>query len=794
MRRFFIGIIIAAGLTQVGYAQSAPATMPTPTPAMIDRSAPLSKQVDQAIDKGVAFLLSQQHEDGSWAGVELNDQQDVGRTALVGLALLSCGESHQSPQLAKAIQYLKKVRIGGAYATYTYALRAAFYAQLPESVRKKELPADLQWLQSAMIKQGSVSGMYTYSRTGDQNAQRGFRPWGGDYSNSQYGVLGVWYSSMAGLEISNNYWRLVENAWQKGQANDGGWGYFFGSQNSYSSMTAAGAATLYITNDYLHSQQEMDLRHVNSNPSLERAIKWLGNNFSIDYNNGKDQPPQAAQGNDLLNNIFGGGRAPVRIIGTWIHYMLFGYERVGEASGLTRFGTHKWFDECADFLIQTQNPDGSWTSDPDEYVGSAYCLLFLSRGRSPVAVQKLQFNGRWDNRSRDAAAITRWLTKETERHTNWQIVPVEASDAELRQAPILYVASDRPLVLREAEKQRLKTYIDQGGILLAVNEGTTKEFADSIVKLAHDIYPAYEFGDLPTDHPIYGENFPVKGLPTNPRALSNGVRELMILLPTGDMSWKFQQGAATISPTSSPAFGFVGNLYLYMNDKSNPRFKGDDTWIEADPRVQDQKEIQVARLKINANWNPEPLGWARLANMLHNNDQIKLTVLEVDPEINSLPNSISLIHLTATNSFDLSQIQQNILKQYLDGGGVLFFDAAGGSTAAQLSFETLLIKMYPLEKLKTLPIDHPIYTGLGTGGSRIEQATYRHYAMDRLAKTTLPRLRVLEVNGKVVAIDSSEDLSAGLVGYNIDGVVGYSPASSEAIVRNILLWAGAGRQ
>jgi Domain of unknown function (DUF4159)/Prenyltransferase and squalene oxidase repeat len=784
MRRFFIGIIIAAGLTGGVWAQTAPSTAPPP----VDRSAPLSKQVDQAIDRGVAFLLSQQHEDGSWAGIMLDDQQNIGRTALVGLALLSCGESHQTPQMAKAIQYLKKARIGGAYATYTYALRAAFYAQLPESVRKKELAADLQWLQGAMIRQGAVAGMYTYSRMGDQNAERGFRPWGGDYSNSQYGVLGVWYASMAGLEVNSNYWRLVEQAWQKGQATDGGWGYFFGSQNSYCSMTAAGAATLYITNDYLHSQQELDLRHVNNNPSLTRAIKWLGDHFSIDYNNGRDTPAQQ-QSNDLLNNIFG-GRAPVRVIGTWIHYMLFGYERVGEASGLTRFGTHKWFDECADFLIQTQNPEGSWNSDPDEYVGSAYCLLFLSRGRSPVAVQKLEFNGRWDNRTRDAAAISRWLTKETERHTNWQIVPVEASDAELRQAPILYVASDRPLILRQAEKQRLKTYIDQGGILLAVNEGVTKEFADSIVQLAHDIYPAYEFQELPSDHPIYGENFPVKGLPTNPRGLSNGVRELMILLPTGDMSWKFQQGAAGISPSSSPAFGFVGNLYLYITDKSNPRFKGDDTWVEANPGLQDQKEIQIGRLKINANWDPEPLGWARLANILHNNDQIKLTVLNVDPEINSLPNSISLLHLTATNSFELTEVQQKILKQYLDGGGVLFFDAAGGSTAAQLSFETLLIKMYPLEKLKTLAIDSPIYTGAGTGGARIEQATYRRYAMDRLAKTTLPRLRVLEVNGKVVAIDSSEDLSAGLVGYNIDGIVGYSPGSSEAIVRNVVMWAG----
>ena len=37
---------------------------------------------------------------------------------------------------------------------------------------------------------------------------------------------------------------------------------------------------------------------------------------------------------------------------TWLHYMLFGYERVGEASGLTRFGRRKWFDEGAGYLVR----------------------------------------------------------------------------------------------------------------------------------------------------------------------------------------------------------------------------------------------------------------------------------------------------------------------------------------------------------------------------------------------------------------------------------------------------------
>src|SRR5205823_7452518 len=61
----------------------------------VDRSAPLHKQIDTAIEHGVQYLLSQQNEDGSWGAT---GERGVGPTALAGLALLSCGVSHQSPE------------------------------------------------------------------------------------------------------------------------------------------------------------------------------------------------------------------------------------------------------------------------------------------------------------------------------------------------------------------------------------------------------------------------------------------------------------------------------------------------------------------------------------------------------------------------------------------------------------------------------------------------------------------------------------------------------------------------
>lgn len=778
MRRIMAGIILAGLICTTALAQPAPripnlglppglgGPVPVPPP---DRSTTLHKEVDRAIDNGVQYLLKQQAPDSTW-------DNDAGPTALATLTLLSCGVPHQSPELTKAIAYLKRANADDIQnATYTLGLRAGVYSLLPESTRKFALRSDLDWLIAARIQSGTHTGMYTYAKASEFS--------GGDFSNSQYGVLGVWYAQSSGLEIPLNYWQRVEEIWHKGQNADGGWGYDLNSATSYASMTAAGVATLYVTYDALHSAEEVELTMPHQNAPLEQGIRWLSTRYPIDGGVDMRDFPGRPPGLPAIP----GAIAPRRYrLGAMdrLHYLLFGFERVGEASGLTRFGFHKWFDDGAMQLIDTQRADGSWNNGMGANVDTSYALLFLSRGRSPVAMQKLQFNGRWNNRSRDNATIVRWLTRQTERHTNWQIVPSDASASEFRQAPILYVASDRWLELNKDDLGRIKTFIDQGGLLLAVNEGAGTAFADSVAQLAKELYPAYEFRDLPPDHLIFHENFPVNNLPTAPKGLSNGVRELIVLLPDGDMSWKFQQGAGAANPAAAPSFGFVGNLYIYMNDRANPRFKGDDTWIDPDPAARDRREQTVARLKINANWNPEPLGWTRLANALHNNDGIKLTIREASA--NELSKKIPLVHLTATNRFELSASEHKALKSYLDGGGVLFFDAAGGSTEAQLSFEALLLKMYPNEKLKPLALGHPIYGG-------IKHATFRPCARERLAKSDLPRLRVLEMKGRVVVIDSAEDLSAGLVGYNVDGIVGYSPASAMEIARNILRWANSSK-
>ena len=67
---------------------------------------------------------------------------------------------------------------------------------------------------------------------------------------------------------------------------------------------------------------------------------------------------------------------------------------------------------------------------------------------------------------------------------------------------------------------------------------------------------------------------------------------------------------------------------------------------------------------------------------------------------------------------------------------------------------------------------------------------YRETAREKLmTDLDKPRLRGIEQNGKLVAIFSPQDLSTGMVGQTVDGIVGYAPESATRIMMNALLYA-----
>jgi hypothetical protein len=763
--------------------------------------AATADQVDAAIRRGVEYLYAQQR-NGNWENVPArpanatphgeNDGQWGGRTALVTYALLASGENPNDARLKPAVDFLRDADIIGFYAL---GMRAQMYQFLPKNDANTAAAERDFKLFMAGIRRGQgnrAAGTYDYVIGGPRI----------DLSVSQYGVLGMW--AIAQLENSrikealesSNYWQLTEDAWLRMQdPKSGGWAYYgepIADHPYTESITTAGTASLFITQDYLHSNEGIACKGNVTNPAIEKGIAFLQEGFP---------------------KIVGDGEM------RWRYYTLYGMERVGVASGLKYLKNVDWFDVGADYLVRRQAGNGGWGGEVD----TSFALLFLSRGREPVMMNKLRYNvaaspvqaprsgsgpqrptpdvksqepktleGYWNQRPRDVANAARYVGKQTERWLNWQIIDASVGSVrDLHDAPILYISGGLPLYLTESDRAKIKAYVESGGMLVFNPDCKDLKFTKSVRDLLTNdktgLFPQYELKRIPQNHPILaGQIFSFKGKRTPPMSiLSNGVRVLAVLFEEDiGRAWQLRDA------NKAEQFEVMANIYQYAIDKTNFQFKGRTYYVEPDPKIATTRTIKVARLKHKFNWDPEPGAWRRLSALFRNQRKIDLKVDEVELGKGDL-SAYKVAHLTGTDKLSLDPAQRKQLKDFIEKGGTLLVDAAGGSGDFKLGVESELRQILPeksaQELERVLPESHPLFT---VGGLPAPQIRYRTFAQGKITGSlTRPQLRAATLNGRIAVIYSAEDLIAGMVGTPVDGVIGYTPESAADVMTRAVLFA-----
>lgn len=723
------------------------------------------KKVDDAINQSKRWLYAQQ-KDGNWERSlkEMGEHGDqgTGQTALVTYALLAAGEIPQDPRIRKAVEYLLKNDATGVYAL---GLRCQVWLLLPQTAEvKAAMRKDAKILLDSIYKDGRGKGFY------------GYNPGAKAYSHSRghYGVLGVWAAAQAGVEVPDAYWLLVEKAWIENQDPSGGWTYQAPSQTDHPltpNMTASAVATLFITQDYLHANEGIGCRGNIRNPAIEKGIKWLSENFT-----------RIATDEKLPRN--------------YPYNTLYGIERVGVASGYKYIADKDWFAHGAEWLFRNQKPDGSWPAEYGDLTSTSFGLIFLTRGRAPVAMNKLDYSSAttdpkkqppWNQRPRDVANVVRWIGRQSERDLNWQIINLSSPLADLFDAPILYISGNQSLGFGDEFKAKLKAYIEQGGLVVGNADCQGRDFSTSFRKLGQELFPSYEFRELPAEHPIYtNQQFPRVKWKNKPSvlALSNGARELIILFPQADpaKSWQLQ-----LIGGRDEVWQLAANIFVYSIDKQNLRNKGETYLISRDESIKADRTIKLARLQYSGNWDPEPAGWKRLSNLLHNRFRTDLEVQTVKVD-SGLLDGFKAAHLTGTTRFTLGDAGRAQIKRFIDDGGTLIIDSAGGSSDFAQGAEAELAAIFPGSKPRTLEANHPVFAPTG---SAMKSFRYRQFAQRVVGELKdAPRLSAVEINGKAAIFLSREDLSVGLVGQPVDGVVGYAPDTASELMAGLLLAAG----
>lgn len=752
-------IAIAFALSLFAIASSSRAAIP---------SRDALDPIEQAIQKAVDYLYHTQNQD-NWElapkpkegnPADYSAGQWGGLTALSVDALERAGENSQQPKIANALRFLAPAKVTG---TQALAMKISVLSDLGrrDPGQKQVIKRDATLLLGAAKTTGRDAGLFGPTTAADLDDA--------DLASSNDGAFGMWAASQSNLEVPTAFWKLADKAWRSRQANDGGWSEGKNARASTVLGTARGLATLLLIHEMLGDPKGNDCQGNFTDPAIISAMKWLD-----DHSDALFKEPN-------LQNL------------------LFTLSRIEHSAGYGHFGKIDWSKAAVANLLKSQKEDGSWESPQGPIAGTAWAILFLAKSRDPVMVNKLIYDvdkngtrvaGNWNQRPRDAANLSKWLGNWLcNFEMRWHVADLTLSDEYLHEAPILYIAGNQPLAFNPAEKAKLKQFIQQGGLILGNADCGDNRFKFSFQELGKELFPDYPFRELPPDHLIFNRMFNSRNWvhkPATPMGLSNGARELMILLE--DDSSQYWNSNVSYSVRAKPCFELFANVFRYQ--VSAPyRSPAVAKLLLRDPNIQVKQSIKIARIQYQGNWNPEPYGWVRLANMMHNERAIDLDVHTVALNAKELTPDFHIAHLTGTGKIQLNQAQRDELRAWIANGGTLIIDSAGGSADFTDSVHTELGAIFPEAARhdgSLLPPKHPIYS---FGEVAFNTWSYRRFARLTLGDAKTPRIRGIDVAGRTAIFFSHEDLSVGLVGNPVEGIIGYEPAWASEIVMNIIAFA-----
>lgn len=332
-----------------------------------------------AIDRGVGFLRAQltKHANGSVGG----------ETALAAYAMIKGKVKVNDPVVSRVVNgVLKKFDAKGNYKGYGIYV-AGVDMMLLEAAAKKTAKYNnqLQAITDYIVKTQNNQGFWNYLGSDEH----------GDTSVTQYGALGLWAASRAGIKVPPQTWDKMAGWLIRSQINTGGWRYrptSPGVEGETQSMTVAGAASLFVAAMHLYPAKMEALAKREAAEKKKKKRERRIQDVNLEYSEkekkaGKVAIPYSAR--NSFERIRGSARRGLAwsnnaarrgiAIGEWSMYTAYGVERLASLANIKNLGGRDWYQAGLQQLLKSQAKDGSWSGKASKIPATAFGILFLSK-------------------------------------------------------------------------------------------------------------------------------------------------------------------------------------------------------------------------------------------------------------------------------------------------------------------------------------------------------------------------------------------------------------------------------
>jgi hypothetical protein len=777
------------------------------------RAEVTAEEVRHAIDTGVKYLQSEQRPNGSWSDV----MHHGGVTALCTLALLSSGVEPSDDSIQRALNYLRSVK---PERTYVVSLQTMVFARASPERDLMLIRRNVRWLEENQLRAANrASGAWSYGGS--------LRFGNGDNSNSQFALLALHEAELVGISAKNQTWQLARSHWEQSQNPDGSWGYQRQAQGSgpgTGSMTCAGITSLIIASDRMQASGARVVgdrieccRAIEDKDTgqIERGLRWLGQHYSVKHN------PDAPGGTNVL-------------------YYLYGLERVGRFTARRFLALPQqpgkteradWYREGADFLMGYRVAlSGFWKGNGNgenlPVIGTSFAILFLSKGRWPVLISKLQHSPAddWNSHRNDLANLTHYVERKWKRDLTWQVMDLRLATVEdLCQTPVVYLCGSQDPVpegpaKRKELAQKLRDYLDRGGFLFAEAYGDGKGFNKGFRALMKEVFPEpeYKLQLIEPEHPIWHAEEKVAASQLRPMwGIEFGCRTSVIYVPADPPDdpraslsclWELSRPGreekypAVVQAQVDAALSLGINVLAYATNRElrpndiQPRPPAGQGANEAG----DRWKVSVATLRHPGGCNAAPRAVANLMEGASRELKLRTRVREELLSIND--NALFDYHLVfmhGRTAFHLTDTERERLRQFVERGGMLLADSICASRAFTESFRREMAAIFPKNKLERIPATDSLLTKEAYGGfdlktvSRRDPATSRdrNGRLEATVRKVPPDLEGVKFGDRWGVIFSQYDLSCALEKHDSLECRGYTREDAARIGLNVILYS-----
>jgi len=784
-----------------------------------------AQQVRDSIERAVAFLKRQQNQNGKWSEFPNNPG---GLTCLCTLALLNAGVPVEDESVQRALRVVREIEPS---RTYVVALQTMVLCAAEPAKDAQLISRNVRWLESHQNKEGAKKGSWTYAVPA-----LGM----GDNSNAQFALLALYEAERAGVRVDAKTWRLALAYWESAQNSDFSWGYekpggLGGRQESpgTGSMTTAGIASMIIASgrigqgDATVTGDTIQCCGVQqSDKELDQALSWLGSTFTVRTN------PSIPDGH---------GR-------DWLFYYLYGIERVGRLTGqrflVNRRGEkHDWYREGAEMFASIQDKaTGKWEGinfiEREPLIGTSMALLFMSKGRRPVLMSKVQFgrSNDWNHHRADVTNLTTYVEKKWKKDfpigLSWQVVDLKTASVEdLLQAPVLFISGSQTPDISDQQAKRLRDYLDRGGSIFAEatcsaakkadrTDPDPKSFDSGFRKLMDKVFedkPEHRLKLLTADHPVWRAEERVEPDQQRPLlGIEYGCRTSVIYAPPpwqddppGNLScyWEVAAGreqkfSTKIAAEIAGAHAIGINVLAYATNREL-KSKEENFGLKIDEQkhdVSDRSVMYLAKLRHPGGCDAAPGALPGMLGAIEREVNLKVAGPTEPLDItNQALFDHQLVFMHGRSSFRFTPAEREQLKKYLseERGGTLLADAICANRAFAEAFRREMKEIFPDNKLEPIPADHEMFReafggfDLSKVARREPQATSADDRAEAQIRRGPPELEGIKIGkeGRYAVIFSKYDLSCALEKHDSIECEGYLREDAERIAINTLLYS-----